>query len=263
MRSLSNVIKSDSASASPIYQKTIQLSDRVFETEADYPRAEGDSVPILKKAEIKAKNIRKQAEEEAEKVRRQIEKEREQAKKDIQQSLDQARQQGWQEGYRRGMDEGRKQYESLISEAARTVDSAKRARRERLDETEYDILELGVKIAGKIIGNVLNEDRDQWLGMVKRAISEVKEYEEIRLIVHHKWYDFMLSHQQELEALLKKSAELYIYPEATTDELACVIEFPYGQIDASVDSQLIEIKRKLTAKLEEPGNGRDSSFAGN
>lgn len=256
---MSNVIKSDKTCASSVHRKTIQLSDRVFESEADYQTG-GDPVPILKRAEINAKNIRKQAVEEAEKIRHKIEKEREQAQKEIEQALETAKQQGWQEGYRRGTDEGKKQYEALIAEAARTVDSAKKARRERLDETEYDILELGVKIAGKIIGNVLNEDQDKWLDMVKRAISEVKEYDEIRLIVHHKWYDFMLSHQEELEALLKNSAELYIYPEATADELTCVIEFPFGQIDASVDSQLYEIKRKLIEKLEETANGRHSSF---
>ncbi|HEX7065291.1 MAG TPA: flagellar assembly protein FliH [Bacillales bacterium] len=256
------MIKSGNANKGYNHRKTIQLSNMIFDQKADYySDAETfmDPVPVLKKAEMEAKEIRRLARQEADQVHRQIEQQREQAKQEIEQALQDARQQGWQEGYQLGLDEGKKQYEERIAEAKKSVESTKKARKERLDETEYDILDLGVKIAGKIISSVLPEDTDRWLEMVKKAISEVKEYGEIRLIVHHKWYDFMLSHKKEFESLLKNSAEFYIYPEITEDEFTCLIEFPSGRIDAGVDSQLSEIKRQLAGILEEAQNERHGS----
>ncbi|HET7579062.1 MAG TPA: flagellar assembly protein FliH [Bacillales bacterium] len=253
---MSRVIKSDNANKWYKTRKTIQLADMIFEEEEDYPEEGADPVPILKKAEIEAMNIRKKAKEEAEQAHREIEELREQAKKEIEQAAEDARKRGYREGFQAGQGEARKQYESAIEEARRTIDLAKSARRERLDETEFDILELACAIAEKIIGSVLPEEKNRWLDMVQRAVSEVKEHEEIRLTVHHKWYEFMLNHQKELEALLKHSADFYIYPEAAIDEFTCVIEFPFGRVDASVDSQLSEIKQKLSAKLEESNDGR-------
>lgn len=258
MRSLSKVIKSNQTKSQGEHWKTIQLSNTVFERPGDYTDSlSGDPVPILKRAEIEAKALRKRAQEEADRLLRDMEEKRERANKEIDQALRDAKTRGFDEGYQLGINEGRKQYETQINEARRTIDSAKAARRERLEETELDILKLAAKIAKKIIGSVLPEDSERWLEMVKKAILEVKEHEEVRLIVHHKWYEFMMKHKKELEVLLKNSAEFYIYPEKTIDEFTCILEFPYGRVDAGVDSQLTEIKRKLAAKLEETSHGRN------
>lgn len=260
MRLLSNVIKSPQTHEAYSRRKTIQLANKVLEKREDYGVAGSDP---LKRVEIEAENIRKKAEADAGRMVREIEGDREKAKKEMEQSLEAAKRQGQQQGYQHGLNEGRKQYEERIGEAQATVVSAKEGRRDRLDETEYDILALAVKIAGEIIGTTLIEDETRWLDVVKDAITEVKEYEEIRLIVHHKWYDFVVSHRKELEVLLKKTAELYIYPEAVNDELSCIIEFPYGRIDAGIDSQLSEIKQKLAAKLEESEDERANLAFGN
>ncbi|HEU5140975.1 MAG TPA: flagellar assembly protein FliH [Bacillales bacterium] len=256
------MIKSGNANKGYSHRKTIQLSNMIFDQKDGYytdSETVADPVPILKKAEIEAKEIRRLAKEEAEQIYKEMELQREQAKQEIDRALQDATEKGWQQGYQVGMREGKEKYEELIAEAKNSVEATKKARKERLDETEHDILELGVKIADKIIGSVLLEDTERWLEMVKKAISEVKEYGEIRLIVHHKWYDFMLSHKKEFESLLKNSAEFYIYPEITDDEFTCLIEFPSGRIDASVDSQLTEIKKQLAAKLEEAQDERYGS----
>lgn len=263
MRSLSNIIKSGQTSSFDNQVKTIDLSNTIFETNSDYDVPSAAAAPILKKAEADAADIRKKARDDAECAHREIEEKRKKAEKEIQEELTQAKEQGQREGYQVGLEEGRKQYQERINEARGTVDSAKEAHKERLDETEYDILELGIRIAGKIVRTKLAEEENQWLDVVKDVITEVKEYEEIRLTVHHKWYDFVVGHQRELESLLRKSAELYIYPEASDDEFSCIIEYPYGRIDAGVDSRLSEIKHKLAAKMEESTNERADLTSGN
>ncbi|HET7522137.1 MAG TPA: flagellar assembly protein FliH [Bacillales bacterium] len=251
------MIKSGKGKDPDVYadRRRIQLSPLLFEQEAQYgEEAAPNPVPILKKAEIEANNIRRQAQAEAEQIRREIDSERKSAKKELEEAFESAKKQGYQQGYHAGAKEGEKQFRDRINEACAIVTATKKARRERLEETERDMIDLAVRVAEKIVGTVLSEDRDRWADMVKQAITEVKEYEEIRLIVHHKWYEYIVSRKRELQAVLKKTAELYIYPEATGDEQTCIIEFPFGRIDASVDSQLSEIKGKLAAKLEESGD---------
>jgi len=258
MRSLSKVIKSDNAFESISLEKTIQLSSAIFERALDgegTPSA--DPVPILRRAEIEAKNIRKQAEQEADRTRKNIETQMEQAKQEVAEALESAKNQGYKEGYELGKQDGRREYKELIKQAKQTIESANKARQERIEQTEYDILNLASALAEKVIGSVLPKDESKWLEMVKRAIAEVKEQDEVRLTVHHKWFDFMMMHKKELQLLLRNSAELYIYPEASLDEFSCIIEFPNGRIDAGVDSQLSELKRKLSAKLEEGHDGRN------
>lgn len=263
MRLLSNIIKSENTNGAHRNSKTIQLSRLFLERETEGAQhSDANPVPILKRAEIEANNIRKQAEDEAEKMRREVEREKEQAKQEIEEALATAKQQGYDDGYEAGLAEGRQRYEAEIDEAKAVVASVKKARQERMEETEKDMLDLAVHVAGKIIGTKLSEDEDRWLDMVKQAIREVKEYEEIRLVVHHKWYDYIRDRKKELQALLKQSAELYIYPDATGDERTCIIEYPFGRIDAGIDSQLSEIKNALAAKLEENEDERSQPDRG-
>jgi flagellar assembly protein FliH len=51
-------------------------------------------------------------------------------------------------------------------------------------------------------------------------------------------------------AIFPKDTELYIFPDDELEESSCIIESENGRMDASVDSQLQEIKVKLTELLE-------------
>lgn len=248
--SLSNIIKSPKANANDHEGKPIRLSNVVLEESVSEGDSQSDS-SALKNAEREAEAILENARNEAEQIYREAEKDREKAEEKIEQACQEAKEKGRSDGYQVGLDEGEKQYKNHIEEARLALDNAKNVRQEHLDKSEHEILELGIKIAEKILSTTLSEQTDRWLQVIKNMISEVKEYDEVRLTVHVKWYPYMVAHQQELASLLKKTSELYIYPETSDDEFLCLIEYPYGQIDASVDRQLSEIKQKLAAKLEE------------
>lgn len=54
-------------------------------------------------------------------------------------------------------------------------------------------------------------------------------------------------------ALFPKELDFYIYPDEELSEMDCIIESANGRIDASIDSQLEEIKNKLIELLESEG----------
>ncbi|MGM9956219.1 MAG: FliH/SctL family protein, partial [Peribacillus sp.] len=119
-----------------------------------------------------------------------------------------------------------------------------------LESSESVILDIALNVAKKIIGQQLEAKEETFLSLVKGAIKEAREYREVQVHIHPSRYQSILSHKDEMIAIFPKEAELYIYPDDELDESSCIIESENGRIDASVDSQLLEIKAKLSELLE-------------
>jgi flagellar assembly protein FliH len=252
---LSNVIKSLNTDGSGFNRKLIDLKNvalqkqvsKAVETVPEPIRHKAEQ--IIREAEEKAAQIQKQAAEEYERHRKKIALEENNMKEQHRQETDEAREQGHSDGYAQGLAEGKNEYNEFIHEAKDIVASTKAAYHRRLDETQYDIVGIAVKIAGKITRTELAQSNDRWVPLVQEALKEVKGQEEIRLYVHHRWYDLTVQHKSELMSVLKHAAQVYIYPESEVNEHMCIIETPYGRMDASVDSQLGEIKKKADREI--------------
>ena len=63
-------------------------------------------------------------------------------------------------------------------------------------------------------------------------------------------YEELLSKKEELMTIFSNVVNLFIYPDSDLSEDSCLIESSSGRIDASIDTQLSEIKVKLTELLE-------------
>ncbi|WNF39036.1 flagellar assembly protein FliH [Bacillaceae bacterium IKA-2] len=163
----------------------------------------------------------------------------------------QAQENGYNEGFQQGLQQGQKEYETLIQDAMNVVTASKNDYIQHLEEAEPIIVELALKVAEKIIADKVAEKSDNWISLVKEVINEVREQSHVKLYIHPNWYDSTLSHKEELRLLLPNCENLYIYPDVHLKENGCTIETPYGKIDASVDSQLTEIKHTLLEKLKE------------
>jgi flagellar assembly protein FliH len=81
---------------------------------------------------------------------------------------------------------------------------------------------------------------------------EVKREEDIRLFVSPMHYHATVDLTNELSKVT--NTDIVVYPDESKGENGCIIETKYGQIDASLDSQLDELKEKL---LEFVGDQHD------
>jgi flagellar assembly protein FliH len=263
MISLSKVIKSFFANNLETEKKTIGLKKVLHESQlndlktdfkeqyVDYKSNLQDEQ--LQKAVAEAENIRKEAQLEYELFQERMTEEAILNQQKTEELFKQAEENGYNEGFQLGLQEGQRQYETFIKEAREIVTSSKNDYFNRLEEAEPIIVQLAVEVAGKIVSNALKEDLENWLSIVKAVINEVREQEQVKLYIHPNWYEFTLAHKEELRLLLPNCNNLYIYPDAHLQENGCQIETPYGKIDASVDSQLAEIKYALLEKLKELG----------
>lgn len=251
---LSRLIKSFSPISGQSEKKVISIKileqTKIEQEPEQFGRTDMLIEAILQEARQEAESIIKAAKLEAEKVYQHIHEQREELEHEKRAALEEARKQGFAAGVEEGRKSGYEEYKGMIQSAKEVVDSAKHDYQLHIESSERAILELGMKAAEKIIGRILEDEHEEFLSIVKRALKEAREYSEIQLHVNPLHYDLLLSHKEEMIIIFPKETDLYIYPDDDLSQTSCIIESANGRIEASVDSQLEEIKRRLFELLE-------------
>lgn len=253
MISLSRIIKSQQAHQEK--SKKIAIKVRTFDF-IQNENAEGvnphhfQSDEFLRDAKQEAETLLMDAKQKAQAIAAEIQQDRERwENQEKAMFIEQAQKEGYQQGVEDGFQKGYKEIAGEIAFAKEVVESSKKDYRQHIESAETVILNLAMKVAEKIIGHQLEKDEESFLSIVKRAIKEARDYREVQLHIHPVQYQSILSHKEELIAIFPKDTELYIFPDDEIEENSCIIESENGRIDASVDSQLQEIKVKLTELL--------------
>lgn len=157
--------------------------------------------------------------------------------------------QGYQEGYELGIAEGKlaaeKQYENLISRVNDLEVIATKDYHTRLDQSDHTIVDLSIKIAEKIIKKEIATDPKLILNIVTAAITEIKDQSQISIYVHPDNYELLMKQKGELIHTLDGDTKLSIFINQKVTKNECLIEHPFGQIDASIDTQLEQIRDVL------------------
>lgn len=216
--------------------------------------SEMDHSPIyaqIEQAEFEAETILNEAREQAQTILGEIQQARNQWElEEKPMYIEQAQKEGYQQGREDGIQKGYSEMADTILYAKEIVDLSKQEYGKQIESAEPVILELAIKVAEKIIGLELEENNEAFLSIVKRTIKQARDNREVQLHVHPLQYPFILSQKEELEAIFPKNTEFYIYPDEDLSENSCIIESENGRIDASVDSQLQEMRAKLIELLE-------------
>lgn len=125
------------------------------------------------------------------------------------------------------------------------IDSAKKDYHETLEKSEETIVELAIHISGKIIKQRFSDDRSTIIPIVKDAIKQIEDQSEIRIFLHPTQYENVMNQKNELLTIVGDETKLSILVKDELKEGACIVEHPFGRIDASVDIQLEQIRRIL------------------
>ncbi|WP_042348921.1 flagellar assembly protein FliH [Bacillus massiliigorillae] len=206
---------------------------------------------ILQKANGEAEKIIQVASEQADTIKAEIEAEKQHWHEVERRLLEEdARKVGYDDGYTMGKQQGYEEMHGEIEHAKGIVELSKQDYQNYLQSSEETILELAVHIAEKIINTEIVTSEDAFLSIVKKVIKEAREYREVRLIVHPNKYEYLLLQKEELLGIFPKETDFYIFPDDEIKETSCIIESANGRIDASIDSQLNELKQKLIEIME-------------
>lgn len=258
MISLSRLIKSN-------YVKPLEEGKKVIRLQPVFVSSTGEEVSpeltqlqanqeaekVLTNAKLQSEALLNEANEMIQQAHQQIKELKAVWEIEKEQLKEEALAEGYQAGFNKGEMAASEQYSFILNDAKQTVELAKAEYLNQIDQAEETILRLGIKVAEKIIRAHLDETKDDFIQVVKHAIKEVKDYADINIIVHPTMYELVLSQKEELTSLFNGEKTLYIYPNEELTETGCLVESSFGRIDASIDSQLNELKVKLLELIEE------------
>ncbi|MFY4773885.1 flagellar assembly protein FliH [Metabacillus sp. RGM 3146] len=248
---MSNIIKSRNTALEMGEKKPIE----VFPVKTPEPPEDEESkfyaASLIEKARTEAESILQEAKNQQAAFADAVAQDQENWLNEMQALSEQAFQEGYAEGMEQGRREGLLQYHSQLEEARQTTALSKLDYLEKIDSSQGLIVDLAVKLAEKIISQELASNKESFTVLVKQLIKEVKEYKEIKLFVHPEQLSMLLQQKDELKQLLTSNSDLYIYADEELISGGCFVETSFGRIDASIDTQLQQLKKQLIEMLGE------------
>ncbi|WP_066173033.1 flagellar assembly protein FliH [Bacillus marinisedimentorum] len=209
---------------------------------------------ILEKARRQAAQILERAEKEAEAGIAAVSDERARWEQEKEILAEEAREYGKQQGLDEGREAAEHEYRKRLDQASGIVSEAKSRSQKRLEESEFQLLSLGLKAAEKIVKAELEANQALFRNIVSEVIKEARDYGEIVIYLHPDQYVHVSHEIDGLKESLQKDIQFSLYPDESLEPLSCILESSFGRIDASVDSQLTEIGRKLSEMMESGQN---------
>jgi flagellar biosynthesis/type III secretory pathway protein FliH len=159
------------------------------------------------------------------------------------------RKQAYEEGQRRGYQEGiaqsRTEAEKIRNAARSVLREAEDVRRRILDELESEVRMLAVEIAEKLVARQLELDPASIAAVVHEALEAVRERENVVVYAHPSHVEHLRKAAPKLKELLPAGAALRIIGDAELDEGGVLVETERGLVDATTDVRWREILKAL------------------
>ncbi|MFD2670104.1 FliH/SctL family protein [Marinicrinis sediminis] len=221
--------------------------------------------------------LKQQAEEAAQEwthqARLESEEMKEQAKLDIQDWWDQqrsedenlreqARQEGFEQGFQQGSEEAvqriQEEYGQVMQEIQATLQTAYLHKASIIQEAQPFLIDMSTAIAEKLIRKQLEADPAWLVEIIKPLLARCREQELITIHVSPASYSLVYEARDELKQSLDKPAEIQVIPEPSIEEGGCMVRTSFGSMDASITTQLEEIKKVLKHLPMEAQEGHEA-----
>lgn len=204
---------------------------------------------VLSDAEDQASRILEQANSELEKTMAEINQRRTNFEEERMRLIEEAKQAGYQDGFQKGEADANLQYQAILDQANDIVRLARQDYEEKIESSAEQIVELAFELA-KRVWNAAEDTKDPFLALVKQVISEVKEYDDISIYVDPEHYEHVMEYKDELIRILQKDTHLAIYSDEKAPKGTCYVETSFGKVEASVDTQMNQLKEKLLEVID-------------
>ena len=242
--------------AAPAPEKTAPPAPAAEEPPAPEPVPEPAPEPTPETdpiyfARIQANAILADAQEEAQQYKEQV---RVELEAELEEARKAAREEGYSRGYAEGMasamQEGAEERQRMAQEQVKAIEGfmegAARARDRMLDNAREELKDLAIAVAEKVIHVSLKNSSDIILRMVDAATDTHKRCEWAHIYVADCDVGGKAYTVPELTAALSHIAErVRVIPMPDEESGTCIVELPDVILDASVSTQLENIKETL------------------
>ena len=215
-------IADSSQAIEPITWRPLNASPRTAAQKEEPAATEAQAQEVLKlRAELMESERRRQAE------------------------VTQARREGAAEGYRQAREEATAELDTAQGQIAQALSELAATKRKLRNEAEGELIKLSLAIARRILHREVSIDPDALQGLVHTALQKLQNREISRVRVYPAGADAVRSALERIGA----APAIQVFPDAGLKNGGMIFETSFGDLDASVDSQLQEIQRGFADRL--------------
>ena len=159
--------------------------------------------------------------------------------------------QAYESGFLEGEAAARQSAESQVREAveklAATVVEVAATRSDVMRRAEADMVRLSVEIARRILHRELSLDTSAMEALIRAALEKLRSQEVYRVRVHPDQEQLVRTCLQQTG----RNSDIEVVSDASQPRGGAVFEISRGSLDASVETQLLEIENGLADRLGE------------
>lgn len=204
--------------------------------------SEEDLQAMIDEAVEEARTLTQRANDEASQI---IEEAYEQAKGIYEKS----KQEGHEEGYAAGFDEGKTHAEGLVQEALNIKNTAIEQYKSMLDNAEPEIIDIVLETIEKVLNKHIQEDETVVEGLVKSALDKCAYTSNLVLRVASEDYGYALSMRDRILTLAESVDNIEIKEDKALSPGSCVVDTSAGSVDSSINTQFEQIRETFISLL--------------
>lgn len=245
-RLLSKIIKAPFVSMSEIRKEIINISpdDPNIIPEARNKRHEEGHHETTYQSEQHIKEAHLRAEEIVELAQREADAIIEQAEKDSEIIKVSASEDGYEEGYRQGLESLENEKNKFKQWAQDERDQIEIERLETIRAIEPEMAELVISMVTNLVGQVVNS-KPVILYLIRRGFLSIKTYGSFVIKVSEADFDVVKEHQADLLEGLSDKVTMEVLRDSDLVKNQCIIETEMGNLDCSLNIQLDALTHEL------------------
>ena len=170
---------------------------------------------------------------------------RTQAESEIEHIKASARKEGYDEGKDQGYIQGKEDVDYVVGRLRIICGAVLTKRHAVLQEAESGIIDIILLIAKKVVKNITREQKNIVVDNVRAALSKINKSSQLTIRINPQ--DFRVN-EEALRVLvhdIEKDGNINFFEDGTIESGGVLIETDYGQVDARIGSQLLEIENSI------------------
>jgi flagellar biosynthesis/type III secretory pathway protein FliH len=164
---------------------------------------------------------------------------------------------GFNKGEKAGFESAADKIESLNRMLDEAVEALRHARKRIQSDTEKEIVELVLAVAGRIVGREVQTNREAIVGVVREALQKVENRDTVVIKMNPADIDFLNRLPLPLSGLSRNPDGLRIEADDSVGIGGCLLETDGGDIDARIESRLRIVEEAFRKKLGQDLPGHD------
>ncbi|MGW8186586.1 MAG: FliH/SctL family protein [Desulfobacterales bacterium] len=156
---------------------------------------------------------------------------------------------GFNKGEKAGFESAADKIESLKRMLDEAVEALRHAQIRIQSDTEKEIVELVLAVAGRIVGREVQTNREAIVTVVREALQKVENLDAVVIKMNPADIDFLNRLRLPLAGLSRNSDGLRIEADDSVGIGGCLVETDGGDIDARIESRLRIVEEAFRKKL--------------